>query len=1162
MTKIKRITIHGFKSFAHKTDLLLDDKFNCILGPNGSGKSNVGDALCFVLGRISAKSMRAEKASNLIFNGGKNKAPSPHASVEIVFDNSSKIFPQQESEIVINRTIKKDGASIYRINGKKLTRTEVIDTLSMAKINPNGYNIILQGDITHFVDMSSIERRKIIEEISDISLYEEKKNKANAELLSVEEKLNNAEIILKERKVHLRELKKDRDQALKYKEVKDSIDSLKATNLHLQISERNELKSKNDLQVEELQNKINASESKINELKTKISEGRNEVVSINQEIEKRGEKEQLKVHHDIEDLKVELAKHKTRISTLKDELGKIKQRKDQLSEELKGLEDKSKSYSYKEKEVQQELSKKHSELKELEENIVQFKKKHKIESSQEIEKEIEDKEKLIEQKQEEINNIRLGQQELLREKDRLDLQLESIDEKIRRVQEIEKENSGQVKELQKFKEEFKASTLKLNQLLDLDSSLSAQVSNAKKKSLDLQQKQHDLNAQSASLRAGIATNQAVRYILENKKQWKGVYGTVAELGQAKKKFALPLEKAAGSKIQHIIVDSDKTASDCIKALQKQKMGSVSFIPLNKIRYGEISSEDKKLLNQDGVHDFAINLISFDSQFKKAFAYVFGNTMVVENLDVARNIGINRLKMATMDGSIAEASGVMRGGFSKPSPLSFKEEGSLQQLEAVDQEIQETESIISALQVKREANEKEIAYLRNRKAELEAESIKLEKTLHIDTDDLNASQDFKNELIEKSKLNEEKTEEVQRKISHLNKELAELKQRKQSLRLQVNELRNPRLLAQLTAFEEAKRQIREESLKLEGELKSALTHLGELIAPEQIKIQEIMKQHDKEEVQFNSEIKKLSQDVELKEKDLAVKEEESKLLYSKYHGLFSQREKLNADIVKHENEMEKDREKARDLEREINLLSLKNAEVKAKLAGLEEEFNRYKNAIILENKTQSHLEDEIKKAEVMLSQMSAVNLKALEVYEEIETEYNKLVEKKDSLDKEKIDVLTMMNEIETKKKENFMRTFDKANENFQRIFANLFKKGKAALYLENPDKPFDDGLSVKVKFAGNRFMDMKSLSGGEKTLTALSFIFAIQEYQPASFYILDEIDAALDKQNSDMLSRLIRSYANNAQYLVISHNDAIISEADTLYGVSMQEGVSKVTSVRI
>src|SRR3989338_5830715 len=268
----------------------------------------------------------------------------------------------------------------------------------------------------------------------------------------------------------------------------------------------------------------------------------------------------------------------------------------------------------------------------------------------------------------------------------------------------------------------------------------------------------------------------------------------------------------------------------------------------------------------------------------------------------------------------------------------------------------------------------------------------------------------------------------------------------------------------------------------------------------------MKQHEKEEKEFSLEIGRLSLSVGKREKDLTEKEKDSQEFYAKYHGLFNDREKLNNEINKVENEIEKERERMRTQERDLNLNSLKNAEVKAKLAGLEEEFNRYKNVQLLEGKTVEQLEEEIKKAEQILSQMSAVNLKALEIYEQIEKEFNSLVEKKDSLEKEKTDVLTLMNEIETTKKDHFMKTFNQANTNFQRIFESLFKKGKASLVLDNPDKIFEDGLSIKVKIVGNRFMDIKSLSGGEKTLTALSFIFAIQEYQPASFYILDEIDA--------------------------------------------------------
>jgi chromosome segregation protein len=521
-------------------------------------------------------------------------------------------------------------------------------------------------------------------------------------------------------------------------------------------------------------------------------------------------------------------------------------------------------------------------------------------------------------------------------------------------------------------------------------------------------------------------------------------------------------------------------------------------------------------------------------------------------------------MVTLEGDVAESSGVMKGGFiARKSALGFQEKDSLDELERGETEVAELEGVIANVEIKREGNEKEISSLRLKKSELEADIIKLEKTLHLETSDLDVNGETKKEFQKRLTEVDNELVKIQRDITTINRDLADLKTTKQTLRSEVSELRNPRLLAQLTAFEESKQKAREEWVRLENELKNISAQEAQLFGPEIEKIREILKQHDKEEAQFNVEIKKLGEKIDLEEKELTIKEKASKEFYSKYKDLFNQREKLSQEVNAKETEVESVREKIRNNEREINFISLKNAEIKAKLSGLQEEMSRYENVELLKDRTTEQLQEEIAKFEVTLAQMSAVNMKALEIYEQVEKEYNELIEKKDSLDKEKIDIMTLMNEIESKKTGHFMKTFDRANENFQRIFTSLFKKGKAYLQLENPENIFEDGLSIKVKLTGNRFMDIKSLSGGEKTLTALSFIFAIQEYQPASFYILDEIDAALDKHNSETLAKLIRSYSNEAQYIVISHNDSLISEADTLFGVSMnEEGISKITSLKI
>jgi chromosome segregation protein len=248
---------------------------------------------------------------------------------------------------------------------------------------------------------------------------------------------------------------------------------------------------------------------------------------------------------------------------------------------------------------------------------------------------------------------------------------------------------------------------------------------------------------------------------------------------------------------------------------------------------------------------------------------------------------------------------------------------------------------------------------------------------------------------------------------------------------------------------------------------------------------------------------------------------------------------------------------------MNTLSIEEARVKAELAGVTAEFEQYHGVEIDEKKPDEVLKKEIKDAEKLRENIGSVNMRALEIYESVETEYNTLVGKKEVLVGEKDTIVEFMNEIEGKKKEMFLQTMAVIKENFQEIFSSLSTKGEADLELENPEDPFEGGLNIKVRLTGNKFLDIRSLSGGEKTMTALAFIFAIQEHAPASFYVLDEVDAALDKSNSDKLAKLVHKYSEKAQYVVISHNDNVISEAEVLYGVSMGDhGLSKVVGLKI
>ena len=241
-TRINKMVMQGFKSFAKHTEILFGPTFNCVLGPNGAGKSNVLDSLCFVLGKSSSRDLRAEKSANLIYNGGKAKKPAKQGEVSIYFDNTNKVFPTEEKEVKITRIVRESGQSVYKINDKVMTRQQVTNLLSLAKIDPDGYNIILQGDITRFVEMHPEERRMLIEDIAGISIYEDKKHKAMLELEKVEQHLRETDLILTERHTYLKELKKDRDHAMKYKEMSDNIKINKASYMKIQIGKKEDEK--------------------------------------------------------------------------------------------------------------------------------------------------------------------------------------------------------------------------------------------------------------------------------------------------------------------------------------------------------------------------------------------------------------------------------------------------------------------------------------------------------------------------------------------------------------------------------------------------------------------------------------------------------------------------------------------------------------------------------------------------------------------------------------------------------------------------------------------------------------------------------------------------------------------------------------------------------
>jgi chromosome segregation protein len=1159
------LVLHGFKSFARRTEIEFSEKFNVVLGPNGSGKSNILDSLTFVLGKSSSKALRAEKSANLIYNGGKKKDPAKQGEVSIYFDNSNMEFPSEEKEIKITRIITKSGQSKYKINDKSRTRQQILDLMGIAKINPDGYNIILQGDIINFCNMTTSSRREVIEEIAGISIYEEKKNKALRDLEKVENNIREAEIILSERKTYLKELKKDRDQALKYKDMSEKVNSNKATLLHIQITKKKKDNESLSKQMNELKIQISKYEEDITNLKKDNEEKKKEIDNINKEIEEKGEKEQVEMNRQVENLKIEVTKNNSRISHLESELIKIDQREKDLISSLQEIKNKVNDVG----EQKEQLEKRKKQLnidKEIVNNKIKvFRERHKLDTAGDIDKDIDEIDREIDVIQKEVVLLREEQQQIIRKKDNLEYQINTIDDKILKVKEIEKEHKGELDKIKQKRLEFKNTTLQLNELLNEDSKVSSQLVQARKAMLEKNEKLAELRMKENAVKHSINADIAIKRILELKEKKKGIYNTVSELGNVSPEYALALEVAAGQRIKSIVVEDDLVASECIKYLRNNRLGIARFLPLNKINGNIINPELKRITKENGVIGLATELIEYDIKFKNIFSYIFGNCLIVRDINTARNVGIGKYKMVTLDGDLCDSSGAMQGGFrqKKKEGMSFRDDNISKDVKKAELEAGEISNKIDIFETKKSQLEDEILNLRKFKAELEGDIIKSERALHISDGDIESSIKDKKSLQNELEEIENKERELQNKISKTNTQLAQQKIKRQQLKDKVMQLRSPTLIAELNTFEQKRGEITQELIKVESELNSIKSQIDSMYSTEKNNIDKLIKQLDDEKKDFKSEIQELQKLNSIKNKELKEKETEAKKFYAQFKDMFNKRTKISNDINTNDVKINSKQHKSREIEIKLNTISLTNAKTSAELSGLEEEFKQFEKTPLLKEKDEEMIKREIYRFEKMKEEIGNVNMKALEMYENIEKEYNGLMEKKETLDKERIDVVKMIEEIDKNKKELFMTNFNTINKNFQEIFLELSTKGQAFLDVENPEDPFSEGVQIKVRITGNKFMDIKSLSGGEKTMTALAFIFAIQEHDPAEFYIMDEVDAALDKKNSERLADLILKYSKKAQYIVISHNDGIITKADTLYGISMDEhNVSKATSLKI
>ncbi|HII15462.1 MAG TPA: chromosome segregation protein SMC [Nanoarchaeota archaeon] len=1160
MPAIKKLVMKGFKSFAKRTELDFNNNFSVVLGPNGSGKSNVTDAICFALGTSSSKTLRAESSAKLIYHGGEKGNPAKDAEVSIVFANDSKQYPLEGDEFAVTRILKHSGQSVYKLNSKTVTRQQILDLLAAGRINPDGHNIILQGEITHFAEMRPNERREIIEEIAGISVFEDKKTKALLELEKVQARLNEAEIILAERQKTLNELKADRDSALQFKDREDLLTRSKATKVSMQVKDLEEKTAKAEGAKAGIQKEVDDIKKAIEEMKAEVAAKNNEIAEITKQIDEHSGVKQKEVAKGIEDIKESVAKKQARKEVCEGEVGKLVSRKKGLEGEIKKINSDIAELEKKKKLAENRAGMFDDDEKKITAKIDVWKKKHGLADAETANKRIGEIDAELEKLDKEIFALNQKKSDADRRKTVAELEQRGVEAKIDEIQNSLAKDKEKLAQLKIKRDEFKEVTKKLSSALNESSVFAMQLQNARAKEAEELETLAKLRARDIGIKETAASDIALQKIREA--NIDGVIGTVSELGTVSSKYAVALEVAAGPRLKSIVVNTDLTAAKCISYLKENRLGVVTFLPMNRMQERAMDSEAEKLLKEAGVIGLATSLVSFEPKYKNIFKYVFGSTVIVNDLNTARKLGIGRARMVTLEGDLAEQSGAMTGGFRRKTGMGFREKELEHDLEGSNAELARLQEIIKVVEDKRTNNDEEISQLRERKAVLEGE-------LSLASESEEVVKNIE-ELKEKRAGFENALSAAVKELTETNARLKELMDGSDRHKQERNGLREKATKAgkasmeEIAGMESELNAIKESRMKEEGQ-KSTLDMQKGLLDNEIQKVNSIIAGNEKSREDFYNEIRQLNDELLAAKEQLKELEKAQSKVASEFQQMFKKKDKLKSMIAETEGRVIRQEERLMHTEEKENTFSVKIAELAGELAGAQKEFEQYSGAQLRRGLTLEQLNTEINVIEKEMKQMGNINMRALEIYEKASEECKQLLEKNEKLKIEKEDVLNMMHSIEDKKKGSFMDVFDKLTGNFKQIFSSLSAKGEVNLVIENPEDPFAAGVGVTVRVGSNKFVDIIGFSGGEKTLAALAFLFAIQEFDPAPFYLMDEVDAALDKMNSEMLSKLLSKYSEKAQYIVISHNDGVISAADSVYGVSLPKdgfGMSKVVSLRI
>ncbi len=1190
--RLNSIKIRGFKSFAEEVELILEPGITTIVGPNGCGKSNVSDAIRWVLGEQSARALRCASMRDLLFNGGANFAPAQKTEVALRFLNDNPNTPTHENanaalaspEIEVCRHLTRDGESRYLINQNPCRLRDISELFMDTGIGVDAYSVMEQSKIDLILNVRPEERRFLFDEVAGITKYKHRKKTALRKLEQTEQNLVRINDVIQELQRETEELKEQAEQARHYntqhaqlKQYELDLARREYDKLHTDYSQaqtdldevltiaaeasetlkaaEERIESATDRQ-SELDAAIRAGQTTLREIETQIEQIERQIV-LHKERQLNIQKQRERALQTLESLKSQQTTLLTQKQERTQEYQKLEasckieeSRLEARQQLLTQLNERITAAKKSVQEAQTTLQETETELATHERNRLAI--EHKLNSSEGSLSRIQENTEALTQELKTATDTYTAVQ-----RDETQMKAELV--------QIEAEKSQVETELQENHDALRKIEAEIQ---GLQSTLGSNVSRLK----SLQELQSAYEGYYAGVRSIMQAK------TQNPDQFRGVCGVVAELLTTDAEYELAIEVALGSAIQNVITETAEDAQNGIAFLKKHRAGRVTFLPLDILRGRRFDND--ALLDQRGVIGIAEELIDYDPKYETAMRHLLGNTLVIEDLDAA--IALTRqsrptARLVTLDGEVINTSGAITGG-----QTNQKQSGLLSRardLEALEDEIGQLTQRSNQKDKKRKTYAAKIASLQRKRQDLTIQ--------------------WQDKRVEKASLTKD-MEQASLQVTRLEQQLATVEVENRELRDAVAASREEQeaLSAEIEALaqkstrtqrwiERMSEQIEAENRK-HAEVSENCQEMKVFLAGQHQKLQSLKSELETLEESQQQTAKNISEQqaiidsdeqtkIDLGEQVEAAQREFLRLegdraeAEAKVDELSEERETLLEEVSGLQKEMRATRRNFEKQNRKRHQLEVKTTQFEMRIKSVSTRIHdKYQVSIDalppLTNDEQVmdeiDLLDSIEKLKAELSSMGAVNLKAIEAYEEHKKRHDFLIAQRDDVQQSMHATIQAIQKINQTSREVFLETFEQVQANFQEVFTQLFGGGETELLLTDASDVLDSGIEIIARPPGKRPQSITQLSGGERSLVAIGLLFAVFKIKPSPFCVLDEVDAALDEANVLRFANLIRAYAENTQFIIITHNRRTMEIADAMYGVTIEQaGISKIVSAK-